>query len=61
MWCQTMKRSYVLTLLFGPGIIAYAAVVRDPSVARVFLPAGMLDRAVRAELPDVTPLGLPGS
>jgi uncharacterized membrane protein SpoIIM required for sporulation/uncharacterized RDD family membrane protein YckC len=32
-------------LLFGPGIIAYAAVVRDPSVARVFIPAGMLDRA----------------
>ena len=32
-------------LLFGPAIIAYAAVVRDPSVARVFLPPAMLDRA----------------
>jgi uncharacterized membrane protein SpoIIM required for sporulation/uncharacterized RDD family membrane protein YckC len=32
-------------LLFGPAIIAYTAVVRDPGVARVFIPAGMLDRA----------------
>ncbi|HUQ82065.1 MAG TPA: stage II sporulation protein M [Gemmatimonadaceae bacterium] len=32
-------------LLFGPAIIAYTAVVRQPSVARVFIPAGMLDRA----------------
>jgi uncharacterized membrane protein SpoIIM required for sporulation/uncharacterized RDD family membrane protein YckC len=33
------------TLLFGPAVIAYAAVVRDPSVARVFIPPAMLDRA----------------
>jgi uncharacterized membrane protein SpoIIM required for sporulation/uncharacterized RDD family membrane protein YckC len=32
-------------LLFGPALIAYAAVVRDPAVARVFIPPGMLDRA----------------
>lgn len=32
-------------LLFGPGAIAYTAVVRDPSVARVFIPRQMLDRA----------------
>jgi uncharacterized membrane protein SpoIIM required for sporulation/uncharacterized RDD family membrane protein YckC len=32
-------------LLFGPMAIAHLAVVRDPSVARVFIPAGMLDRA----------------
>jgi uncharacterized membrane protein SpoIIM required for sporulation/uncharacterized RDD family membrane protein YckC len=32
-------------LLFGPALIAYAAVVRNPSVARVFIPPGMLDRA----------------
>ena len=32
-------------LLFGPAIIAYTAVVREPAVARVFIPAGMLDRA----------------
>jgi len=32
-------------LMFGPAIIAYTAVVRDPAVARVFIPAGMLDRA----------------
>jgi len=30
---------------FGPAVIAYTAVVRDPVVARVFLPSGMLDRA----------------
>ena len=33
------------TLLFGPAIIAYTAVVRDPPVAKVFIPAAMLDRA----------------
>jgi uncharacterized membrane protein SpoIIM required for sporulation len=32
-------------LLFGPATIAYEAVVRDPAVARVFIPPGMLDRA----------------
>ena len=32
-------------LLFGPMVIAHTAVVRNPSVARVFIPAGMLDRA----------------
>ena len=32
-------------LLFGPAAIAYTAVVRNPGVARVFIPAGMLDRA----------------
>ena len=32
-------------LLFGPAIIAYAAVVRDPPVARVFIPASMMERA----------------
>jgi uncharacterized membrane protein SpoIIM required for sporulation/uncharacterized RDD family membrane protein YckC len=32
-------------LMFGPAIIAYTAVVRDPSVARVFIPPAMLDRA----------------
>jgi uncharacterized membrane protein SpoIIM required for sporulation/uncharacterized RDD family membrane protein YckC len=32
-------------LLFGPAIIAYTAVVRDPGVARVFIPPAMLDRA----------------
>ena len=32
-------------LLFGPMVIAHLGVVRDPSVARVFLPPGMLDRA----------------
>ena len=31
--------------LFGPLVIAYTAVVRDPEVARVFIPSGMLDRA----------------
>lgn len=31
--------------LFIPAIIAYVAVVRDPSVAPVFIPVGMLDRA----------------
>jgi len=33
------------TLMFGPAAIAYTAVVQDPAVARVFIPAGMLDRA----------------
>jgi len=32
-------------LMFGPAAIAYTAVVQDPAVARVFIPAGMLDRA----------------
>jgi uncharacterized membrane protein SpoIIM required for sporulation/uncharacterized RDD family membrane protein YckC len=32
-------------LLFGPAIIAHMAVVRNPQVARVFIPAGMLERA----------------
>jgi uncharacterized membrane protein SpoIIM required for sporulation/uncharacterized RDD family membrane protein YckC len=31
--------------LFGPAIIAYTAVVRDPAVAPVFIPVHMLDRA----------------
>ena len=31
--------------LFGPAIIAYAAVVRDPRVASTFIPTAMLDRA----------------
>ena len=32
-------------LLFGPAVIAHMAVVRNPQVARVFIPAGMLERA----------------
>jgi uncharacterized membrane protein SpoIIM required for sporulation len=32
-------------LLFGPAAIAYTAVVRDPSIAPDFLPAGLIDRA----------------
>ena len=32
-------------LLFGPMAIAHTAVVRNPAVARVFIPAAMLDRA----------------
>ncbi|HEY7236656.1 MAG TPA: stage II sporulation protein M [Gemmatimonadaceae bacterium] len=32
-------------LLFGPAIIAYDAVVRQPAVAATFIPAAMLDRA----------------
>jgi uncharacterized membrane protein SpoIIM required for sporulation len=32
-------------LLFGPALIAYSAVVRQPAVASTFIPAGMLDRA----------------
>ena len=32
-------------LLFGPALIAYDAVVRQPEVAATFIPAGMLDRA----------------
>lgn len=31
--------------LFGPAVIAYTAVVRNPAVAPVFIPTGMLDRA----------------
>jgi uncharacterized membrane protein SpoIIM required for sporulation len=37
--------AFAAVLLFGPAIIAYTAVVRDPAVARVFIPPGMLDRA----------------
>ncbi|MGH7618350.1 MAG: stage II sporulation protein M, partial [Gemmatimonadaceae bacterium] len=33
------------TFLFAPAVIAYTGVVRDPSVAPVFIPTGMLDRA----------------
>jgi uncharacterized membrane protein SpoIIM required for sporulation/uncharacterized RDD family membrane protein YckC len=33
------------TLLFGPALIAYSAVVTHPAVAATFIPAGMLDRA----------------
>ena len=32
-------------LLFGPAVAAYTAVVRDPSLAADFLPAGLIDRA----------------
>jgi uncharacterized membrane protein SpoIIM required for sporulation len=32
-------------LMFGPAAIAYTAVMRDPEVAAVFIPAQMLDRA----------------
>ena len=32
-------------LLFGPAVVAYTAVVRNPTVAATFLPGGMLDRA----------------
>ncbi|HKW10984.1 MAG TPA: stage II sporulation protein M [Gemmatimonadaceae bacterium] len=32
-------------LLFGPAVIAYDAVVRQPAVAATFIPAAMLDRA----------------
>ena len=32
-------------LLFGPALIAWSAVVQQPSVAATFIPAGMLDRA----------------
>jgi uncharacterized membrane protein SpoIIM required for sporulation/uncharacterized RDD family membrane protein YckC len=32
-------------LLFGPGAIAYTAVVTHPAIAPTFLPPGMLDRA----------------
>lgn len=31
--------------LFGPAAIAYTAVVREPSVASIFIPTNMLDRA----------------
>ncbi len=33
------------TFLFGPAVIAYEAVVRDPTVASQFIPDNMLDRA----------------
>jgi uncharacterized membrane protein SpoIIM required for sporulation/uncharacterized RDD family membrane protein YckC len=32
-------------VMFGPAAIAYTAVVRTPSLAREFIPAGMIDRA----------------
>ena len=32
-------------LMFGPALIAYEAVVRQPAVAATFIPSGMLDRA----------------
>jgi uncharacterized membrane protein SpoIIM required for sporulation len=37
--------SLAAALLFGPAAIAYTAVVRQPAVASVFIPTGMLDRA----------------
>jgi uncharacterized membrane protein SpoIIM required for sporulation len=45
-----IRRSYVpiglaAALLFVPATIAFTAVVRDPSVARVFIPTSMHDRA----------------
>ena len=45
-----IRRSYVpiglaAALLFGPATIAFTAVVRDPAVARVFIPTSMHDRA----------------
>lgn len=32
-------------LLFGPAVIAYSAVIREPAVAATFIPPSMLDRA----------------
>ena len=37
--------SIAALFLFGPAVIAYEAVVRNPSVASEFIPAGMLERA----------------
>ncbi len=47
---REVRRSWRPILLaalvfFGPAVVAYVAVVRDPTVAEVFLPPGMLDRA----------------
>ncbi|MGH7694405.1 MAG: stage II sporulation protein M, partial [Gemmatimonadaceae bacterium] len=47
---REVRRSWRPILLaalvfFGPAVIAHVAVVRDPSVAEIFLPPGMLDRA----------------
>ncbi len=47
---REVRRSWRPILLaalvfFGPAVVAHVAVVRDPSVAEIFLPAGMLDRA----------------
>lgn len=47
---REVRRSWRPILLaalvfFGPAVIAHVAVVRDPSVAEVFLPPPMLDRA----------------
>ena len=45
-----VRRSFVpigiaAVFMFAPAVIAYTAVVRDPTVAPVFIPTGMLDRA----------------
>lgn len=47
---REVRRSWRPILLaalvfFGPAAIAHVAVVKDPSVAEIFLPPGMLDRA----------------
>lgn len=47
---REVRRSWRPILLaalvfFAPAVIAHIAVVRDPSVAEIFLPPGMLDRA----------------
>lgn len=47
---REVRRSWRPILLaalvfFGPAVIAHVAVVRDPSVAEIFIPPGMLDRA----------------
>ena len=47
---REVRRSWRPILLaaavfFGPAVIAHVAVVRDPTVAEIFLPPGMLDRA----------------
>lgn len=47
---REVRRSWRPILLaaavfFGPAVIAHIAVVRDPTVAEIFLPPGMLDRA----------------
>ena len=47
---REVRRSWRPILLaaavfFGPAVIAYVAIVRDPTVAEIFLPPGMLDRA----------------
>jgi len=47
---QEVRRSLPAVLLsaamlLGPAVIAYTAVVRDPTVERIFIPARLLDRA----------------